>query len=108
VINGSYSGWNDVLSGIPQGSVLGPLPFTIYINDLPSVLKNSVLVFADDAKVFTTIDCLNPSSTLQDDISGYVRWAMEWKLPFNVSISVKFYIWAISFPCFPTPWMVTY
>jgi len=87
-VNGSYSGWNDVLSGIPQGSVLGPLLFTIYNNDLSSVLKNSVLLFTDDShtKVFTMIDRLNPSSTLQDidDINICARWAMEWQLPFNV------------------------
>jgi len=80
-VNGSYSGWNDVL--------LGPFTFTIYINDLPSVLKNSVLLFAvpfaDNTKGFTTIDHLNSSSTLQDDINSCAGRAVEWQLPFNVS-----------------------
>jgi len=49
-VNGSFSEWSDVLSGIPQGSVLGPLFFTIYINDLSPLMKNKVLLFADDTK----------------------------------------------------------
>ena len=66
---------------------MGPLLFTIYINDLLSVLKNSVLLFADETKVFTTctIDRLDPFSTLQYDINSCARWATEWQLPLNVS-----------------------
>ena len=84
-VNGSFSDWSDVLSGIPQGSVLGPLFFTIYINDLSSSLKNKVLLFADDTKIYTTISRSHPSSSLQDDIDSCVKWSSVWQLPFNIS-----------------------
>ena len=51
VINGKSSKWSDVLSGIPQGSILGPLLFIIYINDLPGVVGSVCKLFADDCKL---------------------------------------------------------
>ena len=54
-VNGSMSKWADVTSGIPQGSVLGPILFVIYINDLPNKIKSDIYMFADDTKVFRTI-----------------------------------------------------
>jgi hypothetical protein len=55
VLNGSNSKWTDVTSGIPQGSVLGPILFTIYINDLPDVVQNVAKLFADDTKGYFQI-----------------------------------------------------
>ncbi|MEW8546048.1 MAG: reverse transcriptase domain-containing protein [Candidatus Thiodiazotropha sp.] len=52
VIKGNYSEWRPVPSGIPQGSVLGPILFIIFINDLPDVLECCIKLYADDAKVF--------------------------------------------------------
>jgi len=86
-VNGSFSGWNEVLSGIPQGSVLGPLFFIIYINDLSLLMKNKILLFADDTKIYTTISCSHPISTLQKDIDMCVKWSLSWQLPFNTSKS---------------------
>jgi hypothetical protein len=51
VLNGSNSKWTDVTSGIPQASVLGPILFTIYINNLPDVVQNVAKLFADDTKL---------------------------------------------------------
>jgi len=52
-VNDSFSGWSEVLSGIPKESVLGPLLFIIYINDLSLLMKNKVLLFADDMKIYS-------------------------------------------------------
>ena len=53
--NGVKSSWGDVLSGVPQGSVLGPIFFVVYINDLPQVLTNHCLLFADDTKLYSCV-----------------------------------------------------
>ena len=55
VVNGATSEWKPVTSGVPQGSVLGPVFFVIYINDLPNELKSNAYLFADDTKIFRII-----------------------------------------------------
>ena len=54
-MNGSKSHWKSVTSGIPQGSVLGPILFVIFINDLPGDVLSDVFMFADDTKIFRQI-----------------------------------------------------
>ena len=82
-VNGEKSFVAKVLSGIPQGSVLGPLLFVIYINDLPENLQSQTLMFADDTKVFRQIVSENDSKLLQDDIDNLVAWTEKWLLSFN-------------------------
>ena len=74
----------EVTSGIPQGSVLGPILFIIYINDLPNELQSHVKIFADDTKVFHIIQSLQDHKHLQEDIIRLVEWANKWQLTFNI------------------------
>ena len=55
VLNNHKSEWSDVLSGVPQGSVLGPILFNIYVSDMPLIVNSSVVQFADDVKMLRTI-----------------------------------------------------
>ena len=78
------SSWTKVMSGIPQGSVLGPLLFIVFINDLPSVAVNSLMkIFADDTKVFKAISTIQDAEDLQTDIDKLTLWAKKWQLPYN-------------------------
>ena len=54
-VRGAYSEWFDVISGVPQGSVLGPILFLIYVNYIPEIVNSSVNIFADDTKIFRTL-----------------------------------------------------
>ena len=85
VLNGHQSHWSDVISGVPQGSVLGPILFNIHVSDIPSVVNSSILQFADDVKMFRTIKSFNDFAQLQQDINSLVEWASKWQLKFNVS-----------------------
>ena len=82
-VNGSMSKWADVTSGIPQGSVLGPILFVIYINDLPNEIKSDIYMFADDTKVFRTIKTNDDQCILQDDLDELTAWSTKWLLTFH-------------------------
>ena len=83
VINGEKSQEGNVTSGIPQGSVLGPILFVIYINDLPANVKSQVKMFADDTKLFTRVDVPNNHETMQNDLDELVQWSNKWQLKFH-------------------------
>ena len=67
--DGSLSGWRTILSGVPRGSVLGPLLFLIFINDLNLNIFGSVFKFADDTKIISTVKHSTDSMKLQGDIN---------------------------------------
>ena len=83
VINGQYSTWSNVTSGIPQGSVLGHLLFVIYINDLPDTVLSQVFLFADDTKMYHPIQDASDRHTFQEDIPKLQEWADKWLLRFH-------------------------
>jgi hypothetical protein len=82
-VNGEFSNWISVVSGVPQGSVLGPLLFLLYVDDLPSLVSNELKMFADDTKLWTKISNLLSSNTLQADLAKLEVWARDWLLKFN-------------------------
>lgn len=83
-INGSISSKLPVLSGVPQGSILGPLLFLLYVNDLPSaVSSSSLLMFADDTKCLKPIANPRDTTLLQCDLNSLSSWSANWHLPFN-------------------------
>jgi hypothetical protein len=85
VINGVYSEWREVKSGVPQGSILGPLLFTLYIEDIDKGLKNCLLKFADDTKMWGKVDNDEDILMMQDDLNKLCEWSKENEMPFNVS-----------------------
>lgn len=80
-IKGHSSEWRDVDSGVPQGSVLGPVLFILYVNDIPDVVNTTVKIFADDTKVYAPS---TDSDRLQTDLTSLCDWAKKWELTFNV------------------------
>ena len=83
-LNGQLSSWFNIESGVPQGSILGPLLFLIYINDLSEGLITNAKLFADDVLLFSVVDNINLSTTnLNCDLSKINAWANQWKMTFN-------------------------
>ena len=82
-VNGMKSDPASVLSGIPQGSVLGPVLFIIYINDLPEVVKSDTYLFADDTKILRQITTKEDALQLQSDINSLELWSQKWLLTFH-------------------------
>jgi len=74
----------DVISGVPQGSVLGPLLFLIFVNDLSDWVKSSMLMFADDTKIWNKIKDTGNSDLLQQDLNTLMEWSKEWLLAFSM------------------------
>ena len=83
VVDGEVSSWKSVLSGVPQGSVLGPILFLVYINDLEEGVIGKILKFADDTKLFTKTKEIGDKFFLQDDIDKLVKWSEKWQMVFN-------------------------
>ena len=82
-INGQKSEWQKVTSGIPQGSVLGPLLFLIYINDLPDGITSTIYMYADDTKLYREIKSPDDHQILQNDLSKLCTWSKKWLLKFH-------------------------
>ena len=85
---GQSSEWSKISAGVPQGSILGPLLFLIYINDISDNLESDVKLFADDTSLFSVVfDSHLSAQTLNDDLAKINSWATQWKMSFNPNIS---------------------
>ena len=82
-VNNTKSSEIPVKSGIPQGSVLGPVLFIIYINDLPGSVTSSIKLFADDAKIYQELDDSTHQNQIQRDLSALEAWSDKWLLKFH-------------------------
>ena len=85
LLNGVKSDWSDVESGVPQGSVLGPLLFTLFINDLDLGLDCRVWKFADDTKVVRVVQNTQDCFRQQRNMDRVEGWGQKWKMEFNVN-----------------------
>ena len=83
-IRGTFSEEIEVISGVSQGSVLGPLLFLLFVNDLPRWIVNSMM-FADDTKLWCRIETESVSESLQKDLDSLANWSQKWMLEFNSS-----------------------
>ena len=84
VLPGVASGWDETKAGVPQGSILGPLLFLIFINDIVLGIESNIRLFADDTSLFLTVD--NPitsAEVLTSDLRQISSWANRWKVDFN-------------------------
>ena len=90
ILNGQHSSWRDVNAGAPQGSILIPLLFLFYINDLSNGLKFNLKLFPDDTSLFSVIHNVNSSQiSLNEDSDKINKWAYQWNMSFNPDPSKK-------------------
>jgi ribonuclease P/MRP protein subunit RPP40 len=78
------SKWIDVISGVPQGSVLGPLLFLININDLPEVISNVSKLYADDNKIMAVVKNTEDRDNFQHDLNSLNEWCNKWLIKLNL------------------------
>ena len=83
-VDGEFSEWVGVTSGVPQGSVLGPILFLVYINDIDVGLFSKIGKFADDSKLLNNVNSCIGVDEIRSDISKLEKWADEWQMQFNV------------------------
>ena len=85
VVEGKSLSWENVKSGVPQGTVLGPILFVIFVNDLTDDLTSMTKLFADDTKVYRGVNNCEDVSSLQDGVETLTTWSRVWQLPFNAT-----------------------
>jgi len=83
-VRGSFSHLINVLSGVPQGSVLAPLLFLLFVNDLPDWITANIKMFADDTKMWQSLSSKEDSITLQAELDSLSEWSNRWLLKFNL------------------------
>ena len=83
VVDGEESEWADVQSGVPQGTVLGPILFLAFINDLPDSVKANTRLFADDCVVYRSVKSDEDCEALQSDLAHLEEWERKWCMHFN-------------------------
>ena len=85
VIDGYSSSLSEITSGVPQCSILGPLFFVIFINDLPDVVcsDNTIALYADDSQMFRVIDCDEDLIYFQEDLDKFHQWSQRNQMDFN-------------------------
>ena len=102
VVEGEFSKDADVLSGVPQGTVLGPILFLVHINDLPECVSSSVRLFADDCLLYRVIKSYQDHLDLQKDLKNLENWATKWGMKMLHSPGQKENIFYVSTgQCFP-------
>ena len=84
VVNGNKSSWRAVISGLPQGSVIGPLLLLLVTNDIPNEIKCNIQLFADHANIFMTVKNEEDHEDLAKDLDNLENWARLWQMRFNV------------------------
>ena len=85
VVDGKMSDWAPVLSGVPEGSVCGPLLFICFTADLPHCMQTHCVMYADDVKIFNRITCSDDTDDLQADLERLSAWSKSWLLKLNPS-----------------------
>lgn len=104
VLNGVASDWASVLAGVPQGSILGPLLFLIYINDIVNGITSSIRLFADDTSLYIIVD--NPITAafiLNADLDTISKWAADWLVDFNPAKTLTLLVTRKNQPVFHPP-----
>ena len=79
----TFSNWSPVTSGVPQGTILGPTLFLVYVNDIPNVVTSSIKMFADDTKIYRGIKNGEDTLALQSDLDFLENWTRSWQVKFN-------------------------
>ena len=88
VLNGQNSSWENFNAGVPQGSILGPLLFLVYINDLSNGVSSNCKLFADDTSLFSVVNDIQSSvATLRNDLTVISNWAFQWKMIFSPDLT---------------------
>ena len=77
-INKECSEWSNVTSGVPQGTIIGPVAFLMYINDIINNIKCQCMLYADDCVLYSCVNNANDAKMLQHDLDRVIKWSHRW------------------------------